>query len=251
MRHPHPSPPAPYAPRAGALLILLPLLAALATLPLGAGCGGRSAQPVLAAPVRAGVPRYQHQLSIGFDCLCELRGGRLRCRGSHPLMELDGQADVWMPCGDGFDAATSAGLGLCALRAGRALCWSVEFGDEVSYLNSPAERVCTAFTFSGLRGVRELAMTDDGGCAIPTHVPTLDGASSTRLMRCSAGRQATEPARPHPPQASSTPLACSSRGAAAVPCSSVAACSAGPCATRTPLDPRGLQARPRTSGRWR
>ncbi|MEZ4326302.1 MAG: hypothetical protein R3B40_13865 [Polyangiales bacterium] len=139
-----------------------PALSLLALGLLLVGCHS-AGQPV-AVPVQAGAPRYQHRLQLGFDVQCDVHEGRLRCWGEHPISPLDDdEADGWVSYGDGFSAAVPAGLGVCGLRGGRALCWGVSVDEQIEGLN---ERTCRPQTFSELRGIRELAMVDDGGCAI-------------------------------------------------------------------------------------
>lgn len=132
---------------------------------LSSGCGGRSTTgPTIAVPVSGGAQGYQHALAMNYYMLCESPEGRLRCRGLHPV-GMD--AEAWMPYADGFRDVTLAGAAVCGLRDGRVVCWgedpSLQYVSDSGDLSAP---YCSEHTFYGLTGVRELAMSEDGGCAI-------------------------------------------------------------------------------------
>lgn len=126
------------------------------------GCGARSIAS--SVPVSRSTPRYEHALAFNYMMLCEHPGGRLRCRGLHPLGD---QADAWIDYAAGFERVSLAGGTLCTLREGRAVCWGEEPSEPGSggYDDFDAP-VCSPHSFYGLTGLRELAMTDGGGCVI-------------------------------------------------------------------------------------
>jgi hypothetical protein len=132
---------------------------------LSSGCGGRSTTgPTIAVPVSGSAQGYQHALAMNYYMLCESPEGRLRCRGLHPV-GMD--AEAWTPYADGFRDVTLAGAAVCGLRDGRVVCWgedpSLQYVSDSGDFSAP---YCSEHTFYGLSGVRELAMSEDGGCVI-------------------------------------------------------------------------------------
>lgn len=138
---------------------------ALTAVLLGAGCGGGSpTRPTVAVPVTNGAQGYQHALAMNFYMLCEFPEGHLRCRGLHPIGD---EAEAWMPYATGFSDVTLAELTVCGLREGRVICWGEDPTlQNVSDTGDFSAPYCSEHTFHGLTGVRELAMTEEGGCVI-------------------------------------------------------------------------------------
>lgn len=107
-------------------------------------------------------PPAGHRLLVNTYMMCEYPEGRVRCRGLDPI----GEGDAWTFYVERMSRVSLAGMNVCGLREGRVHCWGEDFETADGDYDLMHQTTCSTQAFFGLTGVRELAMTEAGGCVI-------------------------------------------------------------------------------------